>query len=190
MAELLEFLCLPSFVVAHKFGCLRKLITIKASSQTLIAGAADGSRLVAPRHEDADCGLRIGSRAAYLPAQCILISHRSPTSRIDVVFARATTHNGLDGRSLHRALGILGIPQLVPGFQDGRVLCSNLRLYPVEIGLRVQPSGVNETSVGVDGRGLCASRHTDEQQREGKKFCFHMYCFRKDKVPQQLQLRP
>ena len=156
--ELLEVFTRPSFVVAHQFGRLRKLIAIESGSQCPVAVSAHQLTGVCPLHQDSHgCGsVRLGT--VNLPTQGILISHGGTACGVDVVLARtAATDNRLYGIGGDARLGVFCILQYVVCLGDGSVALCQLTLDAVEVGLGMKTAWMAETFLGVIDIGDAAN---------------------------------
>ena len=171
--EQFEVLPLPTFVVAHELGSLRKLIAVEAAGESIVRVATDVLRGVRPRHEDAYGGIGVRLRAGNLPAQRVLIRHSGSAAGVHVVFARtASAYDDLHGICLHARLGVSSRGEHPIGFLHGGVAGFELCLHAVEVGLRVEPAGMNEPAVGVVVGSLGAGELYG-QQGEGEEQLFH-----------------
>ena len=94
----------------------------------------------------------------YLPAQSILICYSSTTTSVDIVFARAATHDCLGRVSGCCRLSIFSHTEFVHSLCYLLVAISQLLFNTVEIGLSMQTSRVYESAVciinGISGASI------------------------------------
>ena len=148
LLELDEVLAFPSFIVAHEFGCLSKLITVEPEGKACVAITRHLGGGVAPIHEHIHSVTCTRLVAFNLPTESILIGDGCTTGCIDVVFARTTsTDNGYNwiGGCARLCIGCR-LEHLISSC-DGWVAISQLLLDAVEVCLRVQATRMLESSI-------------------------------------------
>ena len=122
LAELLEALGRPTFIVAQELGGLRKLVAVEACSEGVVGVATDALGGVGPLHEHIDGMAGIGLVARYFPNEGVLVGYCGTAGCVDVVLSlTATAHNGLHGRCASGRLCVGGLGQHFDGGRDGGV---------------------------------------------------------------------
>ena len=91
----LKIVRLPTFVVTHQLGSLRKFIAIKSSRQGIITIPTNICTSTSPRIEYLNRMIGTSLVILQLPSKSILISNRCATSCIDIIFSTSTTNDGL-----------------------------------------------------------------------------------------------